>query len=73
MTLTEAQQGAAETGLLLIITIICLAAVAITALCCGYSESLIVLIVGALAGVAGFTGGAFSVWSKTRNVLKRKE
>ena len=73
MTLQEAQAGFAETGLLLVITVICLAVVACVALYCGYSESFVLLIIGALAGVAGFTGGAFSVWKRTRDVLKRKE
>ena len=73
MTLREAQHGAAETGLLLVITVICLAVVACTALGCGYSESFVLMIVGVLAGVAGFTGGAFSVWKRARDVLKRKE
>jgi 1,4-dihydroxy-2-naphthoate octaprenyltransferase len=73
MTLAEAQRGAVETSLLLVVAVICLATVAITALICGYSEAMIIIIVGTLAGVAGFTGGALSVYSRARDVLKRKD
>jgi hypothetical protein len=73
MTLLEAERGTAEVSLLLVAAVVCLAAVAIVALVCGYSEALIILIVSALAGVAGFTGGALSVYTRARDVLKRKD
>jgi hypothetical protein len=71
MSEQQARQGIAESTIMLCVAIVCLAVVAVVALCQGYSEELIIVIITALAGILGFTGGALSVYHKAHDVLKK--
>lgn len=73
ITRDELERGIADTTLLLVVAIIALATVAIVAMIYGCSEGLVLLIVTVVAGLAGYSGGALSVYSRARQVLKGKD
>ena len=73
MSREDLDRGIADTTLLLIVAILALSAIGIMAVFCGGSEALIILIVTVVAGLAGYSGGALSVYSRTRQVLKAKD
>jgi len=69
MSLQDAQTGVQSSVITAAVAIVCLTVVTLMAILNGCSEATILLIVGAIAGLGGYSAGAAHIFWKARKVL----